>query len=232
MSLNRREMLRLGAAGAGSADAVVGRQPRRRLPALVFRTPPVPPTARRIAPPPAPVGHRSGSCSPAPRRRSIRGTWIRDRDFIGIVDFALASHEPRFHVVHLPSGQVESYRVAHGRGSDPAHCGYLEQFSNEFGSKATSNGAYMTADTYHGQIWALDEGPRPRLVEQQRRSPRDRHPQRLVCRGRRGCPARQARPLPRLLRLQPRQPVQGDEPARRRRADLRRQAGAAPASTA
>jgi hypothetical protein len=46
---------------------------------------------------------------------------------------------------------VESYRVAHGRGSDPAHCGYLEQFSNEFGSKASSNGAYMTTDTYMGK---------------------------------------------------------------------------------
>ena len=46
---------------------------------------------------------------------------------------------------------MESHRVAHGSGSDPAHCGYLEQFSNQPGSEATSNGAYMTADTYHGK---------------------------------------------------------------------------------
>jgi hypothetical protein len=46
---------------------------------------------------------------------------------------------------------VESHRVAHGRGSDRGHTGWLEQFSNDFGSNATSNGAYLTADFYHGK---------------------------------------------------------------------------------
>ena len=45
----------------------------------------------------------------------------------------------------------ESFRVAHGSGSDPKHNGYLERFSNEFGSYATSNGAYTTGDYYHGK---------------------------------------------------------------------------------
>ncbi|MFL6721648.1 MAG: murein L,D-transpeptidase catalytic domain family protein [Sphingomonas sp.] len=73
------------------------------------------------------------------------------RDTIGIADFSKPSSEPRFFVVDLASGNVESHRVAHGRGSDPAHSGYLERFSNDFGSYATSNGAYVTGDYYDGK---------------------------------------------------------------------------------
>jgi hypothetical protein len=46
---------------------------------------------------------------------------------------------------------VTQHLVAHGRGSDPAHSGWLEYFSNSVGSEATSNGAYLTADTYFGK---------------------------------------------------------------------------------
>ncbi|WP_246167115.1 murein L,D-transpeptidase catalytic domain family protein [Sphingomonas piscis] len=76
---------------------------------------------------------------------------IAARDSIGIVDFSLASRDPRFHVVDLRSGAVESYRVAHGKGSDQAHSGYLDHFSNVFGSEASSNGTYTTGDYYHGK---------------------------------------------------------------------------------
>jgi hypothetical protein len=40
--------------------------------------------------------------------------------------------------------------VAHGRGSDPAHTGWLQRFSNEPRSFATSAGAYKTEDIYIG----------------------------------------------------------------------------------
>lgn len=40
--------------------------------------------------------------------------------------------------------------VAHGRGSDPEHSGWLNQFSNDHGSYATSKGAYVTAARYVG----------------------------------------------------------------------------------
>jgi hypothetical protein len=76
---------------------------------------------------------------------------IYARDSIGIVDFSKPSADPRFHVVDLRSGNVDSYRVAHGRGSDPAHSGYLQRFSNDFGSYATSNGTYVTTDYYDGK---------------------------------------------------------------------------------
>jgi hypothetical protein len=76
---------------------------------------------------------------------------IYARDTIGIVDFSKPSAEPRFHLVDLAGGQVESFRVAHGRGSDPSHSGYVERFSNDFGSYASSNGTYTTGDYYQGK---------------------------------------------------------------------------------
>jgi hypothetical protein len=73
------------------------------------------------------------------------------RDAIGIADFSSPSSEPRFHVVDLQNGTVESHLVCHGRGSDPEHSGFLERFSNDFGSYATSSGAYTTGDYYEGK---------------------------------------------------------------------------------
>ena len=78
-------------------------------------------------------------------------SYVRHRDAIGVVDFSLGSSEPRFHLVDLANGTVETHRVAHGRGSDPDHSGYVERFSNRFGSEASSNGAYITGDTYNGK---------------------------------------------------------------------------------
>ena len=72
-------------------------------------------------------------------------------DVIGIADFSRASRDPRFYIMDLRSGMVTAHLCAHGRGSDPAHSGWLEQFSNEFGSEATSSGAYLTGDAYFGK---------------------------------------------------------------------------------
>ena len=84
---------------------------------------------------------------------------IAYRDSIGIADFSLPSRSPRFHVLSLADGSVSSYLVAHGRGSDPAHTGWLERFSNEPHSNATSSGAYRTNCAYvgsHGRSVRLD----------------------------------------------------------------------------
>lgn len=75
---------------------------------------------------------------------------IAYRDRIGIVDFSLLSREPRFHILDMASGQSMTLLVAHGRGSDPEHKGWVEQFSNEPGSHASSHGAYLTAAQYDG----------------------------------------------------------------------------------
>ena len=84
---------------------------------------------------------------------------ISDRDFIGVADFSLPSRAPRFHLVNLADGRVRSHLVAHGRGSDPAHTGWLERFSNEPHSNATSAGAYSTGSLYvgaHGRSMRLE----------------------------------------------------------------------------
>lgn len=72
-------------------------------------------------------------------------------DRIGIADFSQPSRLPRFHILDTATGALETVLVAHGRGSDPQHSGWLERFSNEPGSLATSAGAYLTGDTYEGR---------------------------------------------------------------------------------
>ncbi len=80
------------------------------------------------------------------------------RDRVALADFSVASRALRFHIVDLIGGQTSSYLVAHGRGSDPEHTGYLQRFSNDIGSLATSEGVYRTGEIYqgiHGQSMRL-----------------------------------------------------------------------------
>lgn len=79
------------------------------------------------------------------------GGSVRAQDIVGVADFTPASRTPRFHLVDMLNGQVSSFLVAHGRGSDPAHSGWLQRFSNDPGSSATSSGVYLTANEYEGQ---------------------------------------------------------------------------------
>ncbi|MDB5689861.1 MAG: hypothetical protein JWL91_1737 [Sphingomonas bacterium] len=76
---------------------------------------------------------------------------VPQRDLIAIADFAQASRLPRFHLVNTVNGRTTSLLVSHGRGSDPAHTGFLSRFSNRDGSLASSAGAYVTGDTYYGK---------------------------------------------------------------------------------
>jgi hypothetical protein len=76
---------------------------------------------------------------------------LRHLDTVGITDFSKASGEKRFYLLDTATGRVSSHFVAHGRGSDPAHCGHLEHFSNAYGSNASSAGAYLTGSYYQGK---------------------------------------------------------------------------------
>lgn len=76
---------------------------------------------------------------------------VRHPDIVGIVDFNKMSREPRFYMLDTNSGRVTEHYVAHGRGSDPAHTGLLQQFSNRPGSAATSEGGYVTTEYYQGK---------------------------------------------------------------------------------
>lgn len=155
MSLNRREMLRLGAMGAAGAilSTTASSQVLQLVPGPQGLDPlaPLPAPAAPIAPaaPTAPGGIDPQLFARAKAALDSHGVYARDS--IGIVDFSKPSSEPRFHVVDLGNGTVESYRVAHGRGSDPDHSGFLERFSNDFGSYASSNGTYVTGDYYDGK---------------------------------------------------------------------------------
>ena len=105
-----------------------------------------------------------GQIAPSLLRRAIDALEqhhdsIPYRDFIGVADFSLPSRTPRFHLVKLADGSVRSHLVAHGRGSDPSRTGWLERFSNEPRSNATSAGAYRTGSPYvgaHGRSMRLD----------------------------------------------------------------------------
>jgi hypothetical protein len=150
VSLNRREMLRLGAAGAGGLLLSSAASSQGLAPSILTQPmAPLVPAKPVAAAPASPVG-----IDPALYQRAkaaLDAHRIAARDSMGIVDFSLASRDPRFHLVDLASGQVESFRVAHGRGSDPDHSGFVEMFSNRPGSEATSNGTYTTGDYYHGK---------------------------------------------------------------------------------
>jgi hypothetical protein len=78
------------------------------------------------------------------------GKAIAHKDVVGIADFTPASRAARLHLLDMRTRTEISYLVAHGRGSDPRHTGYLHRFSNEPGSNCTSEGAYRTADYYVG----------------------------------------------------------------------------------
>jgi hypothetical protein len=82
------------------------------------------------------------------------GAQIWRKDKVGMVDFSRPSHEPRLFIVDMLQGSVRSYLVAHGRGSDPEHDGWLKNFSGQPGSYATSRGAYLTMDWYNGKYGA------------------------------------------------------------------------------
>lgn len=73
------------------------------------------------------------------------------KDIVAIADFGLRSSEPRFHFANLERGDVRSFLVSHGQGSDPEHNGWLNHFSNRVGSLATSRGAYVTSQVYEGK---------------------------------------------------------------------------------
>ena len=79
------------------------------------------------------------------------GARVSYTDVVAVADFGQASRMPRLHLVNIAGGRVESLLVAHGRGSDPAHTGWLQNFSNQPGSLATSQGAYLTGAYYSGR---------------------------------------------------------------------------------
>lgn len=87
----------------------------------------------------------------AARERDRAGASLWRKDIVGIADFGRPSSLPRLHFANLENGTLRSFLVAHGKGSDPQHDGWLKTFSNTQGSEATSRGAYLTCEWYSGK---------------------------------------------------------------------------------
>ena len=100
----------------------------------------------------SPVSERDREILKIAKREVDRaGRTLWRTDIAGIADFGLASAQPRLHFANLEAGTVRSFLVTHGFGSDPDHTGWLQLFSNEVGSNATSRGSYLTCEWYKGK---------------------------------------------------------------------------------
>jgi hypothetical protein len=105
----------------------------------------------RVFAQPLTIGARDQRILQVARREVARASSLLwRRDIVGVLDFGIHSALPRFHFANLESGTVQSYRVAHGSGSDSEHDGWLKRFSNVPGSNATSLGAYISSEIYVG----------------------------------------------------------------------------------
>ena len=77
---------------------------------------------------------------------------IVERDIVGLVDLSAPSRAARFYLLDIAEAQVVSvHLVAHGKGSDPANSGWVERLSNQPGSNASCDGAFLTGQTYFGE---------------------------------------------------------------------------------
>jgi hypothetical protein len=104
--------------------------------------------------PPSPVGtpeYTRRILATAKAQTQRLGTKLWRTDVVGIADFSRPSWEPRLHFANLEAGTVRSFLLAHGKGSDLEHTGWLQTFSSQYGSLATSRGAYLTCEWYTGK---------------------------------------------------------------------------------
>ena len=172
MSLNRREMLRWGAVGRGG-NAVSSAASSSALPSIVYR--------RRRCRASRRLRRRRRCADRARRDRSGIVPARQGRARFAAPDRARAtssassisrkpSSEPRFHVVDLMNGTVESHprRPWPRLGSRPF--GLRRALLERFRFVRDFERHLYHRRLLRRQIRPFDEGPRPRLEQQQRRS--------------------------------------------------------------
>ena len=82
----------------------------------------------------------------------INAQYLQNKSYISIIDFSKHSSIPRYYLIHVPSGMVRVFLVAHGIGSEPQlGSGMATEFSNIEGSLMSSLGFYITDNTYMGK---------------------------------------------------------------------------------
>jgi hypothetical protein len=152
--INRRNLIKgvVAASGALTLPALARGNAIGRVLAGDFATLPDPlPVPAAIAPLASTSGYSQRVIAIARRESERAGSLLVQRDVVAVADFARPSALPRLHFVSLEAGTLRSFLVAHGRGSDPEHDGWLKNFSNAVGSEATSRGAYLVGDGYEGK---------------------------------------------------------------------------------
>jgi len=146
MHLSRRQLL-----GAGLCAGLAATTARSTTLAEIVRTAPapasVPARARVVVDPAIDPQLLARARASFDRHRSA----LTHTDIVGITDFSRPSREARFFLLETNTGRVSKHLVAHGRGSDPDHSGFLERFSNAMGSEASSAGGYVTGEYYPGK---------------------------------------------------------------------------------
>lgn len=152
--------------GLGALTASCATSSRRPAPvAFVAPAPLTVPAEPLLAPPPA-AARAAVTLDPQGQIRKAllddalvafrrHGDRIVRKDQIYIVDFQQHSSKPRLFRLDMTTGEVAAWRTAHGKGSDPAHTGFAQRFSNVPDSNASSVGAYLTA----GQSSGAKHGP-------------------------------------------------------------------------
>jgi L,D-transpeptidase catalytic domain len=82
-------------------------------------------------------------------RHAVASGAVSRSDVLTVIDYSRPSTEPRLFVIDVPGRRVRyTERVAHGKGSGE---NATERFSNRDGSRMTSLGVFLAAETYQGQ---------------------------------------------------------------------------------
>lgn len=154
--LSRRGLI-VGLAALTASCASTSRTPYSA-PPMAPSAPPPPPITLTSAPAPVTLGPvldpdyliRRPLMHAALDALKRHGGRVQKQDRLYIVDFQQHSSAPRLFRLDLVSGKATAFRTAHGRGSDPAHTGFAQKFSNVPDSNASSVGAYLTAGMSSG----------------------------------------------------------------------------------
>ncbi|WP_156807781.1 murein L,D-transpeptidase catalytic domain family protein [Henriciella marina] len=89
--------------------------------------------------------------SEAMAARAVHADRVTNDRYMIVIDYRRHSSEKRFFLVDMETMTADGYLVSHGQGSDADHDGIADTFSNISGSKMSSLGTYVTAETYYGK---------------------------------------------------------------------------------
>lgn len=154
MTLSRRQIIEAGAASGVLAVMMSSPLLAQATRPIVSPLPPPAPQPTVVPAQPRVIVDPSVDARIVARARAAfdrHRSQVLHTDVVGIADFTRASAETRFYLLDTNSGRVTRHLVAHGRGSDPGHTGFLQRFSNRIGSEASSEGSYVTSGFYQGK---------------------------------------------------------------------------------